>query len=470
MEAAEGTRAALAAAILADPCFRALSDDGLIAETEAWEAVGRLVDARRVAAAAELEHRSRPALGEQGLAFRQGRRDGPGLVAALARIPQRDAASRVGLGAALQPRVSLLGEELPGRYPEVASSFRSGDVGLASARVIVDALSAARRRAEPEDLEAAERALVEQARMIDTDLLRVHAAVWQARIDPDGAEPDGEEQHRQRAFRIGRTDSHGITAFSGRMPAEATAVLRAALQVHARGRSVLRTEPGGEDDDGPLEPAWQEAEGERRTKAQWDFDTWYSTFTAGVRAEQDGSGVSLKTPHEVVVQITAQEAAARRGSGWVEGVGARVSLPVVERLACSGGVRLLVTDDSGEPLHLGHRTRHFSPAQKKALAARSGGCAWPGCTAPACWTDAHHIAWWQRDHGPTDIDNGVLLCSHHHHLIHAKDGTWRIVLHDREPHLVHRSWTGPPEPRHRMQRHPASMLPPPVDDNPWLAA
>ena len=41
-------------------------------------------------------------------------------------------------------------------------------------------------------------------------------------------------------------------------------------------------------------------------------------------------------------------------------------------------------------------------------------------------TKAHHIAWWQRDHGATNIDNGVLLCETCHHLIH--DNGWTIQV------------------------------------------
>jgi 5-methylcytosine-specific restriction protein A len=36
----------------------------------------------------------------------------------------------------------------------------------------------------------------------------------------------------------------------------------------------------------------------------------------------------------------------------------------------------------------------------------------------------HHIRWWERDRGPTDLDNGVLLCTGCHHRIH--DDGWEI--------------------------------------------
>jgi hypothetical protein len=467
MEAGAETREALVAVLAATPRFRTVSDAELLAETEAWEALGRLVDARRIAAAAEVEHRSRDGLGEQSLAFRHGRKDGPDLVSALGRVSHREAKRRIGLGAALAPRLSLGGDDVPGRYPAVAAAVSAGELGLESARIVLGTLQSARKRASGEALAAAEAGLTESGCETTPDLLRVHATVWRARIDPDGAEPSEAEQRRQRAFRFGRVGFDGVTAFSGAAQPEMVALVKAAFQAHGPQGPMLRTVAGGVDTE-DLEPQWLEAEGELRTKAQRDYDTFFSLFAAGVRSEQDGTGASLRTPHEVIVHVTAADAAARRGQGWAEGVTARLSIPTVERIACSGGTRILVSAASGEPLHLGRAIRLFSRAQKKALAARYGGCAWPGCTAPVSWTEAHHIAWWTRDEGLSNIDNGVLLCTHHHHLIHATDPQFRIVVQDHEPHLVPRAWHGPPQPRHRMQRHPSRLLPPPGIDDPWL--
>jgi len=152
------------------------------------------------------------------------------------------------------------------------------------------------------------------------------------------------------------------------------------------------------------------------------------------------------------VHVTATDLEAGRGCGWADGVSGRISIPSVQRLRCAGSTRVVVTGPDGEPLYLGTRQRLFTRAQKRALAARDGGCAWPGCTAPVAWTEGHHIAWVGRDGGTTDIDNGVLLCSFHHHVIHSSD-EWEIRVHNRSPHLVPKRWRGTPLPRHRMQRH-----------------
>ncbi|MDO8364861.1 MAG: HNH endonuclease signature motif containing protein, partial [Actinomycetota bacterium] len=54
----------------------------------------------------------------------------------------------------------------------------------------------------------------------------------------------------------------------------------------------------------------------------------------------------------------------------------------------------------------------------RQVAARDGGCRFPGCCRPIKYTNAHHIRWWRRDQGPTDYDNLVLLCTRHHHQVH----------------------------------------------------
>ncbi|WP_449373979.1 HNH endonuclease [Arthrobacter psychrolactophilus] len=46
--------------------------------------------------------------------------------------------------------------------------------------------------------------------------------------------------------------------------------------------------------------------------------------------------------------------------------------------------------------------------------------------APAQWTEAHHIIPWQ-DGGDTSVDNGVLCCSRHHHYLHDRGWTVRLV-------------------------------------------
>ncbi|WP_345632321.1 HNH endonuclease signature motif containing protein [Rugosimonospora acidiphila] len=56
---------------------------------------------------------------------------------------------------------------------------------------------------------------------------------------------------------------------------------------------------------------------------------------------------------------------------------------------------------------------------------RDRGCAFPGCDRPPRWCDGHHLISWLDD-GPTSLDNGVLLCAHHHRVIHQ--GDWQVKI------------------------------------------
>lgn len=60
---------------------------------------------------------------------------------------------------------------------------------------------------------------------------------------------------------------------------------------------------------------------------------------------------------------------------------------------------------------------------RRAVIARDGGCAFPGCDRPAHWCDCHHIIYW-ADGGPTMLDNLILQCRFHHRLVH--EGGWTI--------------------------------------------
>lgn len=98
-------------------------------------------------------------------------------------------------------------------------------------------------------------------------------------------------------------------------------------------------------------------------------------------------------------------------------------------LLCDAQVSPLHLDDCGHPLNYGRTLRFATPEQRWALAVRDGGCVFPGCDAPASWCQAHHVLTWERDNGPTDVDNMVLLCQRHHTYVHSNE--WDLVPNHR---------------------------------------
>jgi hypothetical protein len=96
--------------------------------------------------------------------------------------------------------------------------------------------------------------------------------------------------------------------------------------------------------------------------------------------------------------------------------GPHVSAETSERLGCDCCKTNIEDDENGEPLNIGRRSRTIPPAMRRALKARDGGCRFPGCTNHK-FVDGHHIQHWSKG-GETSLDNLVLLCRHHHHLVH----------------------------------------------------
>ncbi|MET4620824.1 hypothetical protein ABIE18_002280 [Arthrobacter sp. 2762] len=94
----------------------------------------------------------------------------------------------------------------------------------------------------------------------------------------------------------------------------------------------------------------------------------------------------------------------------------------IRKIACDADILPVLLGSDSRVLDIGRTTRIFPPHIRKAITARDGGCAFPDCTMPAPWCEAHHITYWSHG-GTTSTDNGTLLCSHHHHLIHKEQ--WR---------------------------------------------
>ncbi|MCW2297314.1 HNH endonuclease signature motif containing protein [Rhodococcus erythropolis] len=112
------------------------------------------------------------------------------------------------------------------------------------------------------------------------------------------------------------------------------------------------------------------------------------------------------------------------GFAWTDWVGP-ISIDTARMLACDCTVTRILLDENGVPLDCGKEVRTATVPQRRALAVRDGGCAFPGCGTPSGWCDAHHIVHW-NDGGPTDLDNLILLCGHHHRTLHHTE--WRVEI------------------------------------------
>ena len=95
----------------------------------------------------------------------------------------------------------------------------------------------------------------------------------------------------------------------------------------------------------------------------------------------------------------------------------------IRRLSCDANLTRVVFGPDSQPLDVGRTKRLVTPALRIAVMARDLHCVFPGDDRPASWCDVHHLIPWSED-GPTNLDNLVLLCRHHHTLVH--EGGWKI--------------------------------------------
>src|SRR6185295_15632675 len=132
------------------------------------------------------------------------------------------------------------------------------------------------------------------------------------------------------------------------------------------------------------------------------------------------------SPVEILLHIDASTLAGHLDNGHP------ISAEACGRLLCDAGVVPILEDRHGTLLDVGRKTRTISSALRRALWSRDRGCRFPGCAHKL--VDGHHITPWSRG-GQTNLDQLVLLCRHHHGLVHEggfllekrDDGSLRFV-------------------------------------------
>ena len=93
-----------------------------------------------------------------------------------------------------------------------------------------------------------------------------------------------------------------------------------------------------------------------------------------------------------------------------------IDVETVQRIACDATVVVAVDDTLGHTMYEGRARRFPSGAQRREVIRRDRQCRFPGC-ANVTFAAVHHIVPWKPG-GGTDLDNLVLLCKHHHGVVH----------------------------------------------------
>lgn len=439
--------------------YRALDDAALLAVNRVSGEIVKAALATASLIAGEVARRSTPELGDRGLARRLGHRTPEQLIKTSTGATGQQAVTAVRVGRMLQDAAAdgeinlATGEVGVARQPwlsAVAAGVVAGSVSTAAAEAIDRGLGQPSPSVSERDLAVAVQALCAEAVAgVDPDRLFRRARQLRDEIDIDGIGEREAERRRQRSLTFTQLPN-GMSRLVWVMDPETAATVK---DLYDRATSPKL---GGVRFVDPEQSAKAEAiRADERTPAQLASDAFEHLLRAG--ADRDagggggggsssgggggagsGAGVLLGSGAPVVhIAATRWSVESRRGAAHLRGQLDPVSIATLERLACSGSHDETGFDANGIPLDLGRDQRLFTAKQKQVLALKWGGCVHPGCERPPSWTEAHHIDHWLRDHGKTNVADGVLLCKHHH-LLHHNNG-WEIRRDDDG-----RYWLVPP--------------------------
>lgn len=381
-----------------------LTASELLQVNAAFGVLKRQVDAAFMPVAAEIARQSRAELGRDSLAKKQGFRTPVALIQATTGSSVGEAIKLVQVGEATAPRASLTGETLPPKHPHVAAAVAASTLSITSSHAIVRLLDRLAGRVDAAMLDDAERVLVRRAPGLRADELSRLLAHAEAELDPDGIAPRHEEQRAQRFLEIVERD--GAIHLNAIYDIASGAPIKAFID--GRVSSTLLSNENRDD-----------ATRDERSVRQMRADALSDLCAHGIACDAVPTGVGAA----IVVRVTLDELQSGVGAASIDGIETPVPVSALRQLACDLGVIPWVMGGESEVLDWGRVKRSFTPAQKRAIAARDRGCAC--CGAPVAWTHVHHIEWWCHD-GPTDLANGLLLCSACHHRLH--DDGWEVRI------------------------------------------
>lgn len=369
-----------------------LSDAGLIGAIREREQVSRNAITEQLDMIAEVERR--------GLHSALGARSMHAWVRETLNLAEDEAKSRVLV--ARETTETRSSHESRPELPATAEALGSGDVTIDHGRVIVDGIAKLPPSVGPEQRTEVDALLAEQARVLSPRQLRTLAAHLRYELDQDGALADEQHQLDHREFHL-ITAEDGSTVVRGRLDRETGAKFRAALE--------------------PLAAPSPQAEGVRdpRSWARRNADALETLLDAALSQERAaGSG-----PGRPQLTITIDHDDLRRrlpgepspNGGALEPTGQPITASNARRIACDADVLPLVLGGDSQPLDVGRTRRTAPPHLRSALLVRDGRCASPRCDDPPGVPEAHHIRHW-ADGGATSLDNAVMLCAHHHRVVH----------------------------------------------------
>jgi hypothetical protein len=314
-----------------------------------------------------------------------------------------------------------LARDLHTDMTDTAAALAAGDISRDAAAAVAAGLHRLPRGVDVATRDEAQSYLVNQAREFDPAALARLGNHLIVALDPEGG-PALEREEARQADRQYLTLSHaadGSRPLRGQFGPEGGALLDSVLQ------SLSGPVPRADGTPDSRTPAQRRAEG--------FLELLGVLVSCGDDLpEHGGEPVTLTVTTTADYLATLPDA---DGDEWaVPGTdgpctsrptgpaatlddGTPLSPEATRRLGCDAWLVTAILNTDGDVLDIGRMSRIVPRPIRRALVIRDGGCAFPGCGRPARWCHAHHI-WFWADGGPTKLSNLVLLCGHHHRVVH----------------------------------------------------
>ncbi|WP_252199877.1 HNH endonuclease signature motif containing protein [Brevibacterium sp. RIT 803] len=398
---------------------RPMGPDDAITLIDGLEALGRVNEALSTLALAVCERVGTPS--------DYGAKTTKALIQDRLNITAREANRRTDMAKSLGGRVTLTGQAQPPLFPMVADAFNEGRLSADQARVIKDCLTKLPTWVSQDDRDYAESTLVDKAPSVRVHDLRAIFARILAHIDPDGQEPVGATDRSMYKVSMHARDN-GDWEICGLLDPVTGGVLNGLLT--QRTKIANSTNSGADvDESGVLEDGTLvDMTGQRLSAQEWIYER-FATLIARIDMTRTGHG----SPYALVVTAKADDIANGTGVG-VTGAENPVPMSELVRHGLNGAVFFDLISDKAKTMQVVTENRFANAKQIAVLTARDQGCTFPGCDAPPGWCDVHHIVEWAQG-GRTDVNNMMLSCSAHHHLLDRSE--WEtVMLKDGRPAWV----------------------------------
>ncbi|MDO9319444.1 MAG: DUF222 domain-containing protein [Gammaproteobacteria bacterium] len=278
------------------------------------------------------------------------------------------------------------------QLPGIDDAFRSGTISYSKVRAMT-------RSATPENEQMLLQVALHGTAQHVEQLVRKYRRA-ESLTDDRCAESQYEARELTCYF-----DDDGMLVLRGRMTPEDGAVFMKAVEAMV----AAQNPPVVADEETASLP--------EKTFPQKRVDALLALTEQAMSTMEDGlQPVNSADKYQVVVHIersNEQHCSIESGAHHLP-----LSPATARRLCCDASLVPVLEDASGNVLNVGRKTRAIPPSIRRALQLRDRGCRFPGC-CESRYVDAHHVQHW-CDGGETRLDNLVLLCRHHHRLLHQE--------------------------------------------------